>query len=74
MELSETQIAIVEFVTDYRKTNHRAPTYEEIADGIGVAVRAVQYQLDKLEAAGVVTRERRNRRVVPRSIEIVEAA
>lgn len=69
--LTGTQKEIVDFVGEYIAREERSPTYSEIADGIEVAPRAVAYQLDKLEEAGVVTRQRRAGRVVARSIEIV---
>jgi len=69
--LTVTQQEIVDFVAEYVFEVGEPPTYDEIATGIGVAVRAVQYQLDKLEEAGVVKRERRNGRCVPRSLEVV---
>ena len=70
--LSETQNDIVVFIRKVAAKGGRPPTYDEIARGVGVAVRAVQYQLDKLEDAGVVTRRRNGTRAVPRSVEVVE--
>lgn len=66
--LTETQKEILEFI----RTSKRSPTYNEIAEGVGVAVRAIQYQLDKMECAGVVSRDRSGfGRVLPRTVKIV---
>ena len=70
--LSETQNDIVVFIRRVASKGGRPPTYDEIARGVGVAVRAVQYQLDKLEDAKIVTRRRNGTRAVPRSVEVVE--
>jgi predicted transcriptional regulator len=74
--LTNTQKEIVDFIRDYSSSSsgQSVPTYDEIARGVGVAVRAVQYQLDKLEELGVVKRERNgNGRCIPRTLSIVEA-
>ena len=71
--LTKTQREIVEFVAAYLGREERSPTYDEIAEGCGYACRAVAYQLDKLEDAGVLSRRRHAGRVVARSIELVEA-
>ena len=70
--LTTTQKEIVNFIKSVADRGGRPPTYGEIAIGVGVAVRAIQYQLDKLEAAGVVRRRRNGTRAVPRSVEVVE--
>jgi DNA-binding MarR family transcriptional regulator len=77
IKLTESQKEIVDFVQNYKtsfsSSGQSVPTYDEIARGVGVAVRAVQYQLDKLEKLGVVKRERnKNGRCIPRTLVIVQ--
>ena len=68
MRLSATQKEIVEYIESCK----RSPTYGEIAEGVGIAIRAVQYQLDRLEEAKVIKRSKASTgRVIPRTIEVL---
>lgn len=57
MQLSDRQSQIVEFIKDFTKREGFAPTISEMAEGIGVNPNAIQYQINRLDDAGVITRQ-----------------
>lgn len=55
--LSETQRAILDFITSYQKRNGFIPSYAEMAANVGLHSSAsVSYQLDQLAAKGYIAR------------------
>jgi len=66
-ELTEMQKSIVATIS----AMPRNPTYAELAAKMGLCVRSVQHQLDRLEDMGVLSRNRHESgHVIPRTIKI----
>jgi DNA-binding transcriptional ArsR family regulator len=56
-KLGKTQARILEFITAYTREGGICPSFQEIADGVGLAtVSTVNYHLKILEKRGLVTR------------------
>lgn len=59
VRVTPRQWAILRFLAEYRREHSGMPTYAEIAAAAGMAARSgVQYQLDQLEAKGLLERGR----------------
>lgn len=58
-ELSERQRGIYRFIRQFVRENHYPPTIREIGSALGISsTSVVNYNLDKLEEAGLIERER----------------
>ena len=56
---SQTRERILSFISDFRETKGYAPTVREIAQGCGVtSPSVVHYHLNRLELAGLITKEK----------------
>ena len=64
MELTERQRQILRFVADYKARHCASPTLREIAQHLKIYLRGVQYQLERLERAGYLTRARKRSRAI----------
>lgn len=63
----KTREAILEFIKEYVNRERIAPTFREIAAGVGLSsTSAVSHQIEVLESAGKVRRDF----AVPRSIRL----
>lgn len=59
VRVTPRQWAILRFLAEYRRQHNGMPTYAEIAAAAGMTARSgVQYQLDQLEAKGLLERGR----------------
>ena len=56
--MKQTKQAITDFVAQYQASNGKAPTLQEIADGVGLKSKQLAaYHVNKLVDAGVITRD-----------------
>jgi len=62
MGLTDRQRQIVRFIADYKARHGAPPTLREIAEHCKIYLRGVQYHIERLERAGVLTRTRRRSR------------
>jgi SOS-response transcriptional repressor LexA len=66
--LTTKQTALLNYLRFYFERNHYAPTYEEIRVGMGWSTKSlVDYQLNQLEKACCITRQRNT----PRAIVVI---
>lgn len=69
VSLGKTQALILEFIKAYTHKGGICPSFQEIADGVGLAtVSTVNYHLKILEKIGLITRPHGQ----PRSIQLCE--
>lgn len=68
MSLTPRQLDILRYVAEYRKRRRIAPTFQEIADHLGISKVTVFEHVRALEKRGVV----RTEKFLSRSIEIVD--
>jgi len=64
MGLTDRQRQIVRFIADYKARHGAPPTLREIAEHCKIYLRGVQYHIERLERAGVLTRTRRRSRAI----------
>jgi repressor LexA len=62
MGLTDRQRQIVRFIADYKARHGAPPTLREIAEHCKIYLRGVQYHIERLERAGVLTRTRKRSR------------
>lgn len=60
VRVTPRQLQILRFIARFRREHAGAPTYAEIGAAVGISARSgVSYQLDQLEAHGLIQRARR---------------
>ncbi|MGH7369724.1 MAG: transcriptional repressor LexA [Candidatus Methylomirabilaceae bacterium] len=64
MDLTDRHRQILRFIADYKARRGAPPTLREIARHCKIYLRAVQYHLERLERAGVLTRGRKRARAI----------
>lgn len=64
MELTERQRQILRFIADYKTRHGAPPTLREIAGHLKIYLRGVQYHLERLERAGMLTRTPKRSRAI----------
>ncbi len=64
MELTARQRQILRFIADYKARHGTAPTLREIARHCKIYLRGVQYHLERMERAGLLSRGRKRARVI----------
>jgi len=74
MNLTPRQLEIVRFIRDYVAEHDYAPTYQEIADHLGVSRPTVFEHIEALQAKGALRRERTRSRAIILSAEVAEVA
>ena len=57
MQISKTDQLIIKFVIDYYKESLFYPSYDEIAEGVGIAKATVHSCIRRLEKAGIIIRK-----------------
>ena len=62
MGLTDRQRQILRFIADYKARHGTSPTLREIAQHCKIYLRGVQYHIERLERAGVLTRTRKRSR------------
>lgn len=68
MTLTPRQLQLVDFVRDYTAENRVSPTYQQIADKLGVSKVTVVCHVEELERKRVIKR----RKHASRSLEIIQ--
>lgn len=63
----KSDFRVVEFIRLYTEAHGCAPSQQDIAQGMGLTVRAVQYRIDRMVSMGFLVREYRK----PRSLRVV---
>ncbi len=74
MNLTPRQLEIVRFIRDYVAEHDYAPTYQEIADHLGVSRPTVFEHIEALQAKGALSREPTRSRAIILSREVAEVA
>jgi len=64
VELTARQRQILRFIADYKARHGTAPTLREIARHCKIYLRGVQYHLERMERAGLLSRGRKRARVI----------
>lgn len=62
--MTPAQKNVLDWIRGFHAMNGRMPTQREIAEARGTSQAAVHSMLDRLEAAGAITRDKRKRRAI----------
>ncbi len=63
-EITERQKQILNFISDYQRTNSYPPTVREIGENFGISIRAVQDHITALQKKGYITQTQKKSRSI----------
>jgi SOS-response transcriptional repressor LexA len=71
--LTKKQKELYDFITIFVLENQYSPTYQELADLLGVSIGAIQVQIKELLYKGWITKGKgKQRNILPANLKIVK--